>query len=187
MDNINFTGIRNIGAFAKPLTYTSPNVKVTHMIINLTDDYNGKDLTEFKEVAKKCEPIIGRCEFGKNPNFIHIMTSLSEKKDSIPILVVNYLIIPIKRETLSMFSFVAKLTRRISQMSDNQFEISNDFKFGPAGDSYILPCHKVSTLNSSDPKKTKELLNEIYSPANNKRVAKIINKQIQYSMEDYLK
>lgn len=187
MDNINFTGIRNIGAYVKPLQQSLPDVTVTHMVINLTDDYNGKDLTEFKEVAKKCEPIIGKCRFAKDPNFIHVMTSSVQEKGLIPRLAVNYIVIPIQRETLSMFSFIAKLTRRISQMSEKQFEIANDFKFGPDGDSYIFPMHKVSDLNPSNPDKTRELLSEIYSPNNDKQVAKLINEHIQISMEDYLK
>ena len=63
MDKVNFTGIRNIGAYMKPLPYAMPNTTKTYLIAQLTDDFDGKDLNEFKEAAKKCEQITGKCVF----------------------------------------------------------------------------------------------------------------------------
>lgn len=186
MDNINFTGIRNIGAYMKPLPYAIPGTTRTHMIINLTDDFNGNDLKEFKEIAKKCEPVIGRCIFPNDSNFIHIMTSVVNGGKDLPDLAVNYIIIPVRRGTLSMFSYIAKLTRKIASMPDEKFDIRKDFKYGSYGDEYIFPGIRVSDMNPSKPSKTKEFLDEIYSPSNDREVAKVINKHIQARMEDYL-
>ena len=187
MDQINFTGLKNIGAYSKRLPYAPKNQTRTHMIINLTDDYNGNDLTEFKKIAKKCRPILGNMNFAKDPNFIHIMTSSLNAKGDIPEMAVNYIVVPPRRETLPLFSFIAKLTRRIAHMADNEFIINNDFKYNKDGDSFIFPIVKVSELTKNNEQKTKQLLEEIYSPENNREVSKLINKHIQTQMENYLK
>ena len=187
MDNINFTGLRNIGAYMKPLPYAMPNTTKTYMIVNLTDDFNGKDLTEFKKAAKKCEPIIGKCIFPYNSKFIHIMTNVINNGKDLPDLAVNHIIIPAQRETLSMFSYIAKLTKRIAQMTNESFDIHKDFKYGPDGDNFIFPAGRVSNFNPDNPEKTHEFLDEIYSPETDRKVAIVINRHIQARMEDYLK
>lgn len=187
MDKINFTGLKNIGSYSKNLPYYPKNQLRTHMIINLTDDYQGNDLTEFKEIAKKCRPLLGNMNFAKNSNFIHIMTSTTNLKDDVPGMAVNHIVIPARKETLPLFSYIAKLTRRIANMTDKEFIINNDFKYNNDGESFIFPLIKVSDLTKHNKQKTNQLLDEIYSPENNRKVSQIINNHIQQQMEDYLK
>lgn len=187
MDKVNFTGIRNIGAYMKPLPYAMPNTTKTYLIAQLTDDFDGKDLSEFKEAAKKCEQITGKCVFPYDNRFIHIMTNVVNNGKDIPALAVNHIIIPARRETLAVFSFIAKLTRKIAKMPDEKFKICKDFKFGPDGDSFIFPAGRVSNFNPENPEKTREFLEEIYSPESDRQVARMINRHIQMEMEDYLK
>ena len=55
MDKVNFTGLRNIGALRIRVPKDGTELINTHMIVNLTDDAAGKDLTEFREVLQKCK------------------------------------------------------------------------------------------------------------------------------------
>jgi len=183
-NNINFTGLRNIGSYTKQLACVPPCVKRTHLLVNLTDDYKGKDLTEFKNVAKRCEPAIGECSFPFDSNFIHIMTSVCNDGKDIPDLAVNYKVIPAETKTMPMFDYISKLVKRISQMADKDFVINQDFKFGPDGDEYLLPLIKISDLTRNKQERL-QLLDEVYSPQSNRATAKKIFYDIQKKMYDY--
>lgn len=187
MDKISFTGLRNIGAYQWRVPYVAPNVKRTHMIVNLVDDYNGKDLSEYKQLIKKYKGENGSLLFDKDSNFLHIMTSVFKNKNDIPELAINGNVIEPKKETLPLFSYVGKLVRRISNMKDKEFDIRQDFKYGPDGDTFVVPFLSITDLAEIHEVDAKKLIDRVYSPENNRRVAKTIDEHIMRQMLDYLK
>lgn len=161
-----------------------PNLRRTHLLVNLTDDFNGKDLTEFRQVAKKCQPIIGQCIFPEDNRFIHIMTNVLDDGKDIPDLAVNYTVIPAETGTMSMFTYISKLAKRIAQMNDKDFILNKDFKMGPDGDRFLIPALNITTLAKNE-QEYLDILDEAYSPVSNRNAAKRIFFDIQKKMFDY--
>lgn len=186
MDKTNFTGLRNIGGYSGSLPYLIKDNHRTHLLVNLTDDFKGRDLSEFKNVMKKCESEIGKCMFPKDNNFIHIMTSVFTDIKDIPELAVNYTVIKPTTKTLPIFDYIAKLTKRIAKMSDKDFDIRECFKYGPDGNEYIIPNINVTDLvEAGNVEQQAKLLDKIYSPETARKTASKINKHIQFQMNDY--
>ena len=92
---------------------------------------------------------------------------------------------PVEPETKTMplFSYIAKLTRRIIGSTEGDIKISNDFKYGPDADIYISDI-KISELEASQ-ERQKLILDNIYSLPSAKAGAKNINNDIQAQMMDY--
>lgn len=89
----------------------------------LTNDSKGNDLSEYQNVLKKANKIIAYNP--QKPNEIELhMDRYDIKDDVIPIsnsvLKINNQPIPItKREDLALYTYLAKLTRRMSSMASN--------------------------------------------------------------------
>ena len=54
MNSINFTGIKNAGFMSAQVIHPElmSIIDRNYLVAQLTDDYNGNDLTEFNEVVK---------------------------------------------------------------------------------------------------------------------------------------
>lgn len=183
MDNINFTGLYNIGAVITRLD--NPNkILRANLLVNLTNDVKGKDLSEFREVLQRCKPDIGNCKFPQD-DFVHIMTSAYDNKEYVPKLAVNRNILPVNNKTVPMFDYIAKLTRTIIKMNDAEFNKNRNSKLGYIND-YLIPELKLNDIVSS----FREFMN-IYScvidPNTCRTVAKKINTDIFEQMVDWLK
>lgn len=181
MDKINFTGIRNIGALRIRIPKDSTELVNTHMIVNLTDDAAGKDLSEFREVLNKCKPVLNNMEFAQNDNFVHVLSASYADGSCVPDLAVNHKIIRPETKTLPLFSYIAKLTKRISNIKDNEFIVTPEFKYGVEADNYLIPGTKLSSLgipNATD---------LAYSAESARMYSKEINNNILEQMMDYLK
>lgn len=187
MNGINFTGIKNAGFMSAQVIHPElmSIIDRNYLVAQLTDDYNGNDLTEFNEVVKKCQPDLGECTFPFNKNFINIFTSKFRKIDSVPELYVNFKKVPMTSRTMPLFSYVARLTRRLAKVKPEKLEINHCFKFGPDGDRFIYGDIGISDI-VRDSDKLEQALNSIYSPNAVKIGAKRINQDIQEQMEDYL-
>ena len=140
VNNVSFTGVRNIGGCTNTrMVRGSSHISVfNNMILQLTDDYNGADLSEFKKLISKCNTTNWYKNFPGDNRVFHFMTNYSadmekEFSESVPALYLNYQIIPVRKETLPIFSFIAKMTRKISTMKDSEFKRSDDFKYGVIG------------------------------------------------------
>lgn len=68
--NVSFTGFKNAGFLN--LVQSSPSQIVFDLNAQLTDDFNGKDLSEFRDAMKRSN--VGSSFINPvNPNFINIM------------------------------------------------------------------------------------------------------------------
>lgn len=121
INNISFTGIRNIGSvqLEREEGKIAKNISMT-----LHDDVYGKDFQEFLDILKK----IGGGRFlDKNHSHLLNVESLPTK-DGRRFLFVNDAILEAKDENLPMFSYIAKLTRRISEMPKKDMVVNKDYK-----------------------------------------------------------
>jgi len=122
MENkISFTGIRNIGS----VQLQREGCKIAkNLSMVLSDDVNGKDAQEFCDVLTKCSNI----EVKKDYNNILLNLETLHTTDGKRFLSVNGTILEEKDENLSMFSYLAKLTRRICNMPEKDMIVNNDYK-----------------------------------------------------------
>lgn len=121
VNNINFTGIRNIGSmqFQREGRKVAKNISMT-----LHDDIYGKDLQEFTEILKKING--GRYKNGEYPHLLNV--ECQSTMDGHRFLSVNNVILEEKDKNLPMFSYIAKLTRKISEMPKENMIVNNDYK-----------------------------------------------------------
>ena len=194
MDNkINFTGLKNIGACAVKAGHIGGQFEKCnmHLLVQLTDDFNGKELTEFKNIIRNCSPKFKYNKLEGTDDFVNIATRTVTNNEvefdyNIPQLLINGMEVPAKRKTLPLFSFIAKITKKISQMTNKEFVVNKDFKYGPDGAKYIIPGSDISDLGKST-QEHKMIMDKTYSPEVARFYANEINLNIQKQMEEYLK
>lgn len=186
MNNVSFTGLQNVGACHVAGTFERGKMVGTSLLVNLTNDSKGKDLTEYENVMRKCSDSFGHY-FPEDKNFLHVQTIKyfpdDEDFETVPQLVVNGYVVPTENKTMPLFSYIAKLTKRVLASSEKDIKISNDFKYGPDGDSYLTGM-RVSD-NVENPEQKRLLLDSFYSLPEAKKGAKSINDAIQAQMMDY--
>lgn len=138
MDNISFTGIKNIyigkkftegvGKYINHNNELAEGNKINKTIkiaCELTDDTQGKDLSFFKQQLEKCNNHYkNNCIDKNNPNKITMLVSRNEYADDVakvtnsnfiindtPILLAN-------KGSLPLYTFMAKLTKRIAKQPE---------------------------------------------------------------------
>lgn len=133
MNNINFTGIKNVGYTQRYYTQKGEYVKTgdeftevenEHFInFELTDDFNGNDLSEYKRIIRTTD--LHNFVNPVNPNFLNIMISkdvvtdnLGPKKDYQIWINDSDRELEIKDKNLAMMSFIAKMLRKAANMPE---------------------------------------------------------------------
>lgn len=103
MNNVSFTGLQNVGACHVAGTFERGKMVGTSLLVNLTNDFKGKDLTEYENVMRKCSDSFGHY-FPHDKNFLHIQTQKfifnDEDFETVPQLIVNGF--PVEPETKTM-------------------------------------------------------------------------------------
>ncbi|MDY6311305.1 MAG: hypothetical protein SPL73_08320 [Cyanobacteriota bacterium] len=185
-NNINFTGISNIGGLGQIAVdfRTMRPLQRRYMIAQLTNDFYGKDYDKYRKAVNSCKDIIGENSFELEPHFMHIMTEKPLKEDVVPKLFLNSKEIPVCDKTLKLYEFLAKFTRTISKMKPEQYDIKNDFKYGPDGDMFVMGDSCISDFCKSKEQYI-ATTDKIYNADNVKKVAKAINDEIQAKMEKF--
>ena len=138
---INFTGIKNVGYncdFLYPtyeqdgqLVYNSDDYADMNVInMQLTDDFNGKDLSAYKDavgtsdVENKRHPIV--------PNFIHLAVLKGELPiDKDTYFFLNGSKLEVNDQNMTIFSFLAKTLKKLKEQSLDRFFVDKDYLFGP--------------------------------------------------------
>ncbi len=134
INNISFTGIRNISFFpfvARNSDGPSLNKSLTMV---LSDDLKGNDLTEFREAVKKINK--KRINFNNSVSGdILNVTGYEDRRGKM--LFVNNCYIHENDSYLPMFSYIAKLTKKICAMNHKDMIVDNDYIDNIAGDVII--------------------------------------------------
>ena len=195
--NINFTGIKNIGYETRTYRQLVPESinsrefseeEQEHFInLELTDDYNGNDLSEYKRIIRTTD--LQNYTNPVNPKFLNIMISKDVVKDNIGSQK-NYQIwindstneLEIKDQNLPMISFIAKILTKISNTPENQFIINKDYINGDdAKIAIVMNENFEDTYKNYYPQKIKQ----VHSPNNVKNGAAKMNEAIKDMMFDY--
>ena len=186
MNNISFTGLQNVGACSVACPVEGGKRLGTSLLVNLTNDFKGKDLAEYENVMRKCSDSFDHY-FPYDKNFLHVQTQKfvpdDEEFETVPQLIVNGFPVVPETKTMPLFSYIAKLTKRIIGSAEGDIKIANDFKYGPDADSYISGV-KISEVEGNQEQRN-FILDNIYSLPAAKYGAKNINNDIQAQMMDY--
>ena len=185
INNVSFTGIKNIA----DIGYQKSNSTISSALsMVLTDDYKGKDLTEFKAVLERVAKKSKNFRHKDGVEFINL-----EKRDdmygkSVEDSVKFYLNgkkVEVNDENLPIFSYLAKLTRKISKMDSKDMVVNNDYKNYEASSKLIYN----QELSESDLNiiKDSSLLDRFFDKDIVKNCAKLTNDLIQVVMENYLR
>ena len=181
MDNkISFTGFKNVGVFQTLLldAERNPQTVNTNLLIQLTDDFNGKDLEKFYQLTKKCKPIINIPKFEQDKKFIYLSTLNNIGK--LPKIFINGEKLPSKDEALPLYTYLANLTKRImASAKKEEIKINKDFKYGDDAKLYLCSDTEVAKTVPN------ELLEAMFDQNNIGEAAEIINDSIAMRMEDY--
>lgn len=124
-NNINFTGIRNI-AFTPAREAVGHGKFSNSLSMVLNDDFNGKDLTEFKTVIRKISSKPFEYTNDVSSDILNIKF-LHAKDTQLESIFVNGKKLQVNDRNLPMFSFIAKITKKIGQMSDKSMIVNKDY------------------------------------------------------------
>ena len=193
INNVNFTGLKNIGGMANieinvdprnMATYLRP-IERRYLIAKLTNDKSGNDLDKFNLALAQCTPDLDGFEFVHDKTYINIFSEKLHKSNDKPKIFLNLAELPLKRNTVPMFEFLAKLTRKIAKMPDSEYIYDNNFVLKDSADLFIMGDMRISEMCKEQTESLDKLL-DIYSPDISRRVAKSVNNSIQERMIDYL-
>lgn len=125
---VSFTGFKNAGYLTIANIGEEP-VEVYQSNIQLTDDKDGKDLTEFKNILKKTG---GHFINPLNKDFMNIECVSRPYTDedgdwNDNFVLLNQQEVEVCDKNLPIFSFIAKLTRNIAKKPLNEFVINKDY------------------------------------------------------------
>ena len=193
MNNINFTGLKNIGGMfnieintdrRNIAGYLKP-VERRYLLVKLTNDKFGNDLDTFEQTLALGTPDLDSFQFLHDKRYINIFTE-KPYHSSIPSkLFLNLEELPIQKNTYPMFDFLAKLTKKIANKPDTEFIYEDKFPMCDAGDLFIMGDTRISEISRNQRDYIDKTL-DVYNPKIARRIAQSINKGIQEQMENYL-
>ncbi len=125
ISNINFTGISNIG-FAHFRRQPGAKGAVSKSIsMVLRDDTRGQDFSEFKAALRKVTKSPHEYYFDTDdPNILNV-ECYSDRSENL--LMLNGNVLNVDNKTMPLFTYIAKLTRRIANMPEKDMVINKDY------------------------------------------------------------
>ncbi len=205
--NISFTGIKNMGyqliqyreAYYEDGTteYLNPgedidkddydsDVEEHYLTVQLTDDYNGKDLTEFKNKLKTAD-IEGNPLHPVNSSLLNITVCKENLTDDFTKPMISLYLndatepLEINDKNLSILSFVAKLLKRVSVSKDKDFVVNKDYLESDAATSIIIG----EDLREDFGKYYDQMIDQAHSPEVVRNGAGEMSDILQQRMIDY--
>lgn len=125
ISNINFTGISNIGylQFKRPDGAKGAISRSLSMV--LRDDLKGKDFSEYKVVLDKVTKSPPDYYFDlKKQNILNVECYSDRNCD---VFMLNGNVIEPENKTMPIFSYIAKLTKKIAAMHENDIIVNKDY------------------------------------------------------------
>ena len=194
---INFTGIKNVGYETRQYFHYVNNhgsgdefeeVEDEHFLnLELTDDKDGNDLSEFKKMIKTTD--LNYYDHPVDPAMLNIAISRDVVRDYLG-QTIDYQVyineadkeLVIKDENLPFFTYLAKLMNKVKDTPDNKFKLEDDYLYSKdAAVSVIIGEDLEDTYGESYP----DALKEIYSPQKIKAGISAMNNLIKDMMTDY--
>ncbi len=144
-NNINFTGIKNIGYIRFTRPTLRGNTKSQSLSMVLSDDFNGKDLKEFYAALDK----IPKTQYGYGHPFAKDILNIEcTSLDNFNVLLINGRPIKVDDDHLSIFSYIARLTRKIAGMDDKNMVVNKTYKEF-AADELLIFGEQISKMKES--------------------------------------
>lgn len=180
INNISFTGIRNIGVAQFQRSANSVSLALS---ATLKNDHFGKDLTEFNSVLKKAfgdkaTKISPRHNDLLNMEFVSSLDSDNGK------VFVNGAHVEVNDQNLPMFTYLAKMTRKIAGLRDDQMPVDTAYKTFYANGTLIHGA--ILYPDETSCKKMEEYMSPFFRPDMVRKVAKTGNEFIQFLMNKFL-
>lgn len=194
---INFTGIKNVGYETRQYFHYVNNhgsgdefeeVEDEHFLnLELTDDKDGNDLSEFKKMIKTTD--LNYYDHPVDSAMLNIAISRDVVRDYLG-QTIDYQVyineadkeLVIKDENLPFFTYLAKLMNKVKDTPDNKFKLEDDYLYSKdAAVSVIIGEDLEDTYGESYP----DALKEIYSPQKIKAGISAMNNLIKDMMTDY--
>ena len=210
--NINFTGIKNIGYETRQTRATyyddgssefvcpekdidkedydenvyDEDIYDHYITVQLTDDYNGKDLTEFKNKIKNTK--FKDYLHPENPDLVSFSISKTDFTDEYATKPeVDFYIndcadaLEVKDENMALFSYFGKLLKRIGEMKDNEFVVNKDYIENDAARSIIIG----DDLREDYGEYYNQIMDQVHSPEVVRNGAKEMDKILLDRIIDY--
>lgn len=174
--NISFQGIKNISFIIDQDDYCKLD-KTRYLNTELTNDKYGNDLKEYRQLINNFP------EF-ENPFSNKFINIAHCKKYDVDTFQLNGKYIPEHDKYIPLFSFISKLTEKISKIPEKEFIQDLDYLKSNYADYALLLDRRIS---EEVPKPIEEVIENIHNPTNIKKCAKNISKGIIRSMIEYFK
>ena len=155
INNINFTGISNIGFAQFRREPGAKHALSSSLSMVLRDDLKGNDLSEFKSVLKKITNSPNEYYFDKSkPNVLNL-ECYRDRNDSLVML--NGNVLEVKNKTMPLFTYLAKLTRKILNMPEKDIVVNKDYVTYEAPKNLVYGG-EIKFGNISDDEKFQKLI-----------------------------
>ena len=175
---VNFKGFKNIGYFGTSRSAMQrdelPKSNCDIINIQLTDDYNGKDLTQYKELIKKKYPWLKN---ETNPDFLNFI--LWDKD-----ILVNFQPVKVNDSNLDLMTLLANFLRKIACKQQKDFELNKDYLDSDDLSEGFLPMQNIKDLINND-KTFEQLAMTLHNPSSVKKGAKSMLDEFTQIMMDY--
>ncbi len=181
ISNINFTGISNIGFINFRREPGAKGALSRSLSMVLRDDVKGKDLSEYKLVLRKITDSPSDYHFDPDsPNVLNVECYSDRNGD---VLMLNGNVIEPDTNTMPVFSYIAKLTRKIANMPKKDMVVNNDYVNYEAQTNLIYGS-KIA-VNGASPQQKFEFLGGFFNKDDAKYGAEQTNNFIQKIMGKY--
>ena len=181
MNNINFTGISNIGFAQFRREPGAKNALSSSLSMVLSDDLKGHDLSEFKSVLKKVTNTPSDYYFSKSePNILNVECYNDKYKSHV---MLNGNVLNVENKTMPLFTYLAKLTRKILKMPEKDIVVNKDYVTYEAPNNLIYGGEIKFDKISDDEKFQK--LSSLFDKDSAKNGAKFVNDFVQNLMNRF--
>ena len=192
INNINFTGLRNIGGMFNIEINTDPKnidcylkpVERKYIIAKLTNDKDDNDLDKYEQALALGTPDLDNFNFLHDKRYINIFTEKPYRSKLPARVFLNLTALPIQKNTIPMFDFLAEVTRKIANKADADYIYEDKFPFCDAGDLFIMGDTRISEISQNQREYIDKTL-DIYNPKVSRVIAQSVNDGIQEQMIDY--
>ena len=180
INNINFTGISNIAGVGFSRKENSVS-RILSMVLN--NDLNGQDFTNFQNVLKKITNDSNEFKNAVSPDILNIECVSHPLNNKQSALYINGKKLDVNNANLPMFSYIAKLSKRIVGMDDKSIIVYNDYKKYMADEAIIYGVSFKKNL--PDNLNKEKILDSVFHQKNSKSFAQYVNNFVQDLMNDY--
>ena len=174
--HVNFKGFKNIGTLG-PAKSTGAKDVLNIFNMQLTDDYNGNDLSEYKKVISNHPELINTV----NPYFMNLISFNFNGKEG---LFLNGKKLPLNDDNLDVYSFVVKAFKKIAMQKTDKFVVNRDYL---TSDDFYNGFTQFFDIKFDNLPRDKyaQIVNILHDPSIVKESAKSLYNELQNSVIKY--